>query len=127
MPVYLHGLSLQFYRGIGSETQWLGPFKNFNFFIGANNSGKSTVLDFLSRFLSAHEGRVAIEPLDRHNGIQSGETKVAYGIPLSQFLSNVKSTTDSKHWAHAAPLVEKIGKALAAERNMIWLLDQERG
>src|SRR4051794_4323104 len=51
MPIYLHGLALQNYRGIGPELQRLGPFKEFNFFIGANNAGKSTVLNFISRHL----------------------------------------------------------------------------
>ena len=40
MPIYLHGLALQFYRGIGPDLQKLAPFKDFNFFIGANNSGQ---------------------------------------------------------------------------------------
>lgn len=51
MSVFLHGLGLQFYRGIGEEKQRLGPFKDFNFFIGANNSGKSIILEFISNYL----------------------------------------------------------------------------
>lgn len=50
MTVFLHGLSLKNFRGIGAA-QYLEPFRKFNFFIGANNVGKSTVLDFIDRYL----------------------------------------------------------------------------
>jgi predicted ATPase len=42
MPVYLQALALQNYRGIG-PIQKLPEFRDFNFFIGANNAGKSTI------------------------------------------------------------------------------------
>ena len=48
MTVFLEGLGLRNYRGIGDRTQRLGPFQSFNFFIGANNAGKSSVLNFIS-------------------------------------------------------------------------------
>lgn len=51
--IYLHGLKLQNYRGIGPTTQTLAPFKSFNFFIGANNTGKSTILSFIASQLPA--------------------------------------------------------------------------
>jgi AAA15 family ATPase/GTPase len=53
MPIYLHAFALQYYRGIGPNIQRLSPFREFNFFIGANNAGKSTILDFLSKYLHA--------------------------------------------------------------------------
>ena len=49
---FLRGLALSGYRGIGSEFQRLGPFQEINFFIGPNNSGKSTILSFLSTHLN---------------------------------------------------------------------------
>ena len=51
MAIYLKALGLQNYRGIGPEWVLMHNFKDFNFFIGANNSGKSTVLNFISRHL----------------------------------------------------------------------------
>ncbi len=47
MSVFLHGIGLKNYRGIGNEKQRIGPFKDFNIFIGQNNSGKSIILDFI--------------------------------------------------------------------------------
>ncbi len=44
MPVYLHSLGLKNYRGIGPDWELMPDFKDFNFFVGANNTGKSTVL-----------------------------------------------------------------------------------
>jgi len=43
MSTFLKGLALKNYRGIGQEWQKMPAFKKFNFFIGPNNSGKSTV------------------------------------------------------------------------------------
>jgi predicted ATPase len=48
MSVFLEGITVQFYRGIGPETQYIAPFSDMNFFIGANNSGKSIVLNVLA-------------------------------------------------------------------------------
>lgn len=50
MAIYLHGLALQYYRGIGPEMQKMAPFSDFNFFIGPNNAGKSIVLNFLNQY-----------------------------------------------------------------------------
>jgi AAA15 family ATPase/GTPase len=49
--VYLQGLALRFYRGIGPETQYIAPFSKLNFFVGPNNSGKSIVLNAIASFL----------------------------------------------------------------------------
>ncbi|MBN8648481.1 MAG: AAA family ATPase [Caulobacterales bacterium] len=48
MSKIINGLSLRNYRGIGDLKQTITGLKKFNFFIGKNNSGKSTILNFLS-------------------------------------------------------------------------------
>ena len=48
MSVFVEGLALSGYRGIGKDVQLLRPFKRFNFFIGPNNVGKSAVLAFIA-------------------------------------------------------------------------------
>jgi hypothetical protein len=50
--IFLHGLALSNYRGIGPGFQRIGPFQEINFFIGPNNAGKSTVLGFLAAHLN---------------------------------------------------------------------------
>lgn len=59
MDIQLDGISLENYRGIGSR-QRIGPFGRCNFFIGANNVGKSVVLNFLGQ----HGGKLNILGLD---------------------------------------------------------------
>ncbi|MHC8286426.1 AAA family ATPase [Pseudomonas sp. XS1P51] len=48
--IHLKGLQLASFKGIGQEIQTIAPFKQFNFFIGANNSGKSTIIEFIARY-----------------------------------------------------------------------------
>ena len=73
MSILLHGLRLSNFRGIGTPPVTLRPFLRFNFFIGANNAGKSTVLDFIHRYLP-HASKGSSQPnhalsyLDLHRG-----------------------------------------------------------
>jgi predicted ATPase len=85
MTTFLNGLGLQFYRGIGSEKQKLAPFKQFNFFIGSNNSGKSTVLNFLSENLNLKRLASSTNPLDMHRGKVTGQLAVSIGLAKSAF------------------------------------------
>ncbi|MCV9940878.1 ATP-binding protein [Boseaceae bacterium BT-24-1] len=93
MPVYIKGIGLQFYRGIGAEAQFLYPFKDFNFFVGANNSGKSTVLNFLSEFIpfSQLSGKTARAPvlLDLHRGSVSGRLNYCIAIDVENIVEAV--------------------------------------
>ncbi|MBG0799341.1 AAA family ATPase [Methylocystis sp. L43] len=94
MGVFLHGLKLQFYRGIGDQTQTLYPFKRFNFFIGSNNSGKSTILNFISKHLSRYPGKedarpVELDPLEVHVGTNQGTLSACIALPLGQILETV--------------------------------------
>lgn len=73
MPVFLNALALQNYRGIGPNWAVMPRFKSFNFFIGPNNAGKSTVLNFISKHLPVPTPRTAqaaaaIDPLEVHHG-----------------------------------------------------------
>jgi hypothetical protein len=89
MPVYVHALALQYFRGIGPKAQKLHSFRDFNFFIGANNSGKSTILNFLHKHLKVVKGPEPLSNLDEYRGRESGIPLSVIGIPLSEFLENV--------------------------------------
>lgn len=87
MTAYLKSLSLTNYRGI-KDRQTMAGFGDFNFFIGANNSGKSTVLNFISRHLpipkslrsgGASNDVVPVEPLERHGGSPTSPVSMAVG------------------------------------------------
>jgi len=93
MSVFLNGLKLQFYRGIGEEVQIMHPFTRFNFFVGANNSGKSTVLNFIGKHLSGFpNARVSeLETLERHYGPKSGTLSVSVAIPRELLSNRIKA------------------------------------
>jgi energy-coupling factor transporter ATP-binding protein EcfA2 len=123
MPVYLHGLALQFYRGIGPDMQTLAPFKEFNFFIGSNNSGKSTVLGCIYKFLpSDREQKLAtFEALERYNGEKSGTPTMALGIPVEDFIEASLQKTQNEGKTHEnLPRIRKIAEKLA-EKGVVWI------
>jgi predicted ATP-dependent endonuclease of OLD family len=93
MPVFLKALALRNYRGIGDILQKMPDFKTFNFFIGANNSGKSTVLSFISKYLPpqprshhASTRQREIDPLERHRGQAGDSIYMALGYTADQVL-----------------------------------------
>ena len=88
MPVYLEGVAVQFYRGIGPETQYIAPFSDMNFFVGANNAGKSIVLNLIKERLpviesSTMEQETTKQPEvweDQYIGSERGEFRAAIGM-----------------------------------------------
>ncbi|MCT4607665.1 MAG: AAA family ATPase [Pelagimonas sp.] len=77
MGVYLEGIGIQFYRGIGPKTQYIGPFSEMNFFIGPNNAGKSIVLNALQHVCSSEKKMQKIKSVERYRGRKTGETQFA--------------------------------------------------
>jgi AAA domain, putative AbiEii toxin, Type IV TA system len=117
MPVYLQALALQNYRGIGPIIQKLPAFRDFNFFIGANNAGKSTILDFLYRHLPTSSNRERKPPagLERYSNGLKGETVMAFGIPVDKFSEVVPAKSDSYR-----PLIKRMSELLA-DKEIVWL------
>jgi predicted ATPase len=101
MTVFLDGIAAQFYRGIGSEVQYIAPFSRMNFFIGANNAGKSIVLNFLATQIEILQGQKAKQPL------QAAE--VYRGKKEGQFLAAVGRSTENV----ISKITESYGTALA--------------
>lgn len=73
MPTYLEGLAVQFYRGIGPNTQYIAPFSEMNFFVGANNAGKSIVLNFLTSHLLQSGSQSLKGKSDTYRGAKEGD------------------------------------------------------
>ncbi|MEM9436238.1 MAG: AAA family ATPase [Pseudomonadota bacterium] len=75
MSVFLDGVGAQFYRGIGAETQLVGPFTRMNFFVGSNNSGKSILLNLIAEHvrLGVVGKSKDLELQERYNGESSGD------------------------------------------------------
>lgn len=97
--LFLEGLKLGYFRGIG-DPQTMGPFARFNFFVGPNNSGKSTVLDFLNRYgehlSSMSRNAISLPFLDQHSGTGESNPIVAVGIRrklMSELLTEKANAT----------------------------------
>lgn len=86
MSVFLRALSIQNYRGVLDEQRLTG-LSSFNFFIGANNAGKSTVLNLISRHFpikGRRHGQAAkndLLPLERNLNAGGSAPRIGIGIP----------------------------------------------
>jgi predicted ATPase len=127
MPnVYLQGLKLTNYRGIGPKQQTMAPFKTFNFFIGANNTGKSAVLSFISRHIPpklSTPGVSAVSTVDLlelHGGVTGMPISMALGIEASIFVSAVMDRIPHpSHRDQATLYVTRITAALSSD-GYVW-------
>jgi hypothetical protein len=127
MPnVYLQGLKLTNYRGIGPAEQTMAPFKTFNFFIGANNAGKSAVLSFISRHLPPKlrtpgvSAGPTVEPLEAHGGATGLPISMAQGIAVSSFVSIVmERVTEHQYKQKASSCLNSIAAKLSSEGH-VW-------
>ncbi|MCV2888187.1 AAA family ATPase [Ruegeria aquimaris] len=132
VQVFLDAVAIRFYRGIGAEMQHIGPFSEINFFVGANNAGKSIVLNFIHDRLPFCEGKSQrLEPnspeIHRGSG-EEGEFVAAVGVPKERFLEAV--------WERFPPAevevrkyqekIEMIADRLAAEE-LLWVTQERAG
>lgn len=124
MPTYLDALSLQFYRGIGPDKQVIGPFSEINLFIGANNSGKSTVLNFIRDRLPFVESGKRIQslgPAEEFRGEVTGTLNSAVGVPQAEFISRVEARLVENHdKPDLLKMVETIVNSLSVE-GFVWV------
>jgi hypothetical protein len=82
MTVFLDGIAAQFYRGIGADIQYISPLARINFFIGANNAGKSIALNLISSRLAGVISGKSVTSLagpEVHSGRETGQFFMAIG------------------------------------------------
>lgn len=133
MSVFLDGIAAQFYRGIGAEVQFIGPFSRMNFFIGANNAGKSIVLGLLAEQLKQVKSGQAMKPLagpDIHTARENGQFMLAVGRRMETLTEAMIKPHEGDHFevrhgGHPRPSfrseVEKLLKKLAV-LGQIWVV-----
>lgn len=104
----------------------MAPFKTFNFFIGANNAGKSAVLSFISRHIPPKlrtPGASAvstIDPLEVHGGATGAPIYMALGIEASNFVSAImERIPHPPHKAQATSFITRIAEALSSD-GYVW-------
>jgi AAA ATPase domain len=108
---FLHALALKFYRGIGPEEQRITGFQSFNFFIGANNAGKSIVLNFIAHRLKEGGKSIDGNSIESYRGHTTGAMTFAIGIPEAAFLNAVIDQIPIA--SRQAYLEELIGKVVS--------------
>ncbi len=120
MSIQLHGIGIRFYRGIGAELQKIGPFSEYNFFIGENNSGKSTVLNFLQQYLINGETKRSFGPTDSHRGLKTGNIVGRIGIPVTLVKSRCLSSPNIPSPFISAKVLDNLLFSLADENELLW-------
>ncbi|WP_258898309.1 hypothetical protein [Burkholderia glumae] len=115
-PIFLHGMKLRGFRGFGANEQTFAPFKSFNFFIGANNSGKSAVLAAIEKylpppsmtqeaFIPSLPQKTEIPRLDFHakrTGFQ-----ISMAIPVNVFIEKAEDAVAKDRVSYIHPLLKK--------------------
>ncbi|QKM57706.1 ATP-dependent nuclease [Burkholderia glumae] len=128
-PIFLHGMKLRGFRGFGANEQTFAPFRSFNFFIGANNSGKSAVLAAIEKYLPppsltqeafapSQPQKTEIPRLDFHGKERTG-FQISMAIPLNVFIEKVEDAVAKDRVSHIRPLLKKIGGA-ASNDGFVW-------
>lgn len=106
----------------------MGPFKNCNFFVGTNNSGKSCVLNFIASHLNEiadlgnqhAEIRLKLQPLEVHLNSPPNAVQVGLGVPLSFIYDQASTILENRGQSIALPilriLLEKLSKS-----GIVWI------
>lgn len=88
----LEGIGVGFYRGIGPDKQYIGPFTKMNIFIGPNNAGKSTILELLDKHLPnrlSEVGIPAVQAAEEHRGNGQGIPSLSIGLSRENVLDRL--------------------------------------
>lgn len=129
MKTFIKALSVEFYRGIGPETQRVGEFSGLNFFIGPNNAGKSILLNLITDYfpLKVKNGFLDIEhnSPEQYLGKTIGNAQVAVGIDIDEFLNpTLLDNQNNIHFNSIIPELKTIC-GVCAKEGYIWSLPRE--
>ena len=98
----LDGIAIRFFRAIGPQPQFIAPFTRMNFFIGANNAGKSVVLNVIDQHLASLENSEhpkELDPVNIYRGKKSGTFTLATGMHNAVVLKQLREVLEeSNEW-----------------------------
>lgn len=116
----LKGIALKNYRGIGNNWESVYPLSKFNFFVGENNSGKSTFLEFISRHLDKLSHRPTaggnFDSLERN--IRGGQIECMTATPTKQLLDDVFNASPSLD-RYVKNLIEEVANSISKD-GYVW-------
>jgi predicted ATPase len=121
MSIFLSALSLENYRGIAAQ-QKMTDFKEFNFFIGANNAGKSTVLNFISRYMPFGRGKLPdLSDLEHHGGSSLNRVTAGLGCSVPEVVESFFEKFPYLNDATHRNTIMLVLKHLADDDGFIWI------
>lgn len=125
MSVIVHALSLTNYRGVRDEQRLVG-LRSFNFFIGANNAGKSTVLNMISKHLPAasdsRQRRVEVDALERNLRVGGAGPELGIGYPKAELLERaLRNVPEQGGYRRPHQDLANIVDRVAGPEGLIWL------
>lgn len=128
MSYHLQSLSIRNFRGIDETTQYLSDLKKINLFIGQNNSGKSTVLNLISKYLPlkqtgpVYSTKSDLDALDLHIG-RPGAARPTIGFGrnsndvFEQMVARRKPVNSPDHFSD---WLRRIIDALRDDNGFLW-------
>lgn len=126
MSIYLRSIAIKNYRGIAGSYEEACGFGKFNVFCGPNNSGKSTVLDFIFKHLPRNQqngsvdlSRSFIDTLDRHEH-NDDPIWISLGIPKENAIEAVVSKNSKLQNSSELEYLQSLMENLCNE-NMFWI------
>lgn len=121
VTVILNGFGVQNYRGVGSEWVFVSNFRKINFFIGTNNSGKSTLLSIISNYIPIFSSRIKqIPATDRHN-LSEAEVGIALAIPVEAILEKIKRDATVSRRGYPEALLRRLLTGIADTDGLVWV------
>lgn len=124
MQHQLRSLAVRSYRGINDDWVILPEFKGINFFIGANNSGKSVFLNFISRYLPLNEQEKGFSSplsyLEINRGSKLGNVGFRLGMPANELTEAVLRTAVNRNHVGLTSLKQVINM-IASDYGQVWL------
>jgi len=124
LAVFINALGLRNYRGIGPDWQFMPEFRDFNFLVGASNSGKSTILSFISKWIPFNEGYTSkalntLDPTEVYMKGLRGDAEVAVGLPNQTLIEQVLDLTSEHERARLNPLLQRLVEELGP-KGTVW-------
>ena len=128
MTIFLDGVAAQFYRGVGSEVQFVAPFARMNFFIGANNSGKSILLNLITNHLpAAIEGKLTpLSGIEIHRARETGQFLIAVGRSASHVTDDFSEGLERRAQPSLIQGIREICNRLS-HKGCIWSVIKDGG
>lgn len=116
--ILLHGFYLRNFKGIDERGVRIAPLQKINLLAGPNNSGKSSILQFLERYLPSpndwprRKGAYAVE--DVPIGKSASETRFGFGVPAPSLYPKEPNENANR-------LID----SLADQNGLIWLTSHD--